>query len=68
MVGGGELEEVLVHEAGGDAVAAGEHLELCFVEGVGCVGFGSDDEAFAVEACELGGVFLEGFLHEESGG
>ena len=51
MVGGGEFEEVFVHEAGGDAVAAGEHFELGFVEGVGCVGFGADDEAFAVEAC-----------------
>ena len=68
MVGGGEFEEVFVHESGGDAVAAGEHFELGFVEGVGCVGFGADDEAFAVEACEFGGVFLEGFLHEESGG
>ena len=65
MVGGGEFEEVLVHEAGGDAVAAGEHLELCFVEGVGGVGFGADDKALTVEACELGGVFLEGLLHQE---
>ena len=31
VVGGGELEKILGHEAGGDAVAAGEHFELCFV-------------------------------------
>ena len=65
VVGGGELEEVLVHEAGGDAVTTGEHLQLCLIEGVGCVGFGTDHETLTVEARQFGGVFLEGLLHQE---
>src|SRR5690606_18395955 len=54
-VGGGEGEEVLAHEAAGDDVAAGEHLDAGLGEALSVVEFGGDDEAGAGQSCDLGG-------------
>ena len=67
-VGGGEGEVVLVGEAGGDGVAAGECFDFGFVEAVSFVEFLGDDEALSDEAGEFGGVLGEALFHEEAGG
>ena len=67
LVGGGEGEEVTVHVAGCQTVAAGELLDLDLVEPGVLTDLAGDDEPGALEASDLGGV-LDAGLHEEVAG
>ena len=67
-VGGGEFEEVAVHPPGCDPVPAGELFDFHFVEDSVFWDFACEDEAFAVEACEFGGVLAGGAGEEVCGG